>query len=221
MAKPKLRKMLGDVNSPEVTKLMRLIETQSLKTLANWAIEYARDNYLPIFEAESPGDGRPRAALNSCRAYLQGELPLNEARKSISDATAAAREQALATAQAAARAIATACAVIRTPTSALAICSMARLQSHTAPPARSAHPLNMTRWLCRSYNAHTRHWTMSPYRTSRNLPSWYGLLRAHNLPITGALVKRKTPAYPQTANECRIINLSLQANGSCICTQLP
>ena len=119
MAKPKLRKMLGDVNSPEVTKLMRLIETQSLKTLANWAIESARDNYLPIFEAESPGDGRPRAALNSCRAYLQGELPLNEARKSISDATAAAREQALATAQAAARAIATACAVIRTPTSAL------------------------------------------------------------------------------------------------------
>lgn len=116
---PKLRKMLGDIDSPEVTQLMRLIETQSLPTLAAWAIGYAKDNYLAIFEAESPGDGRPRAALNSARAFLNGDISLKEARKAIADATASAREQSLPAAQAAARAIATACAAIKTPTSAL------------------------------------------------------------------------------------------------------
>ena len=121
MARPKLRKMLGDASSPEVAALMRLMETQSARTLAAWAIDFARDNYLPIFEAESPGDGRPRTALNDCRARVDGVATPEEARRAISQATAAAREQTLPAAQAAARAIAGACTAVRTPTSALGL----------------------------------------------------------------------------------------------------
>ena len=75
MAKPKLRKMLGDVNSPEVTKLMRLIETQSLKTLANWAIEYAGTTICrysrPSLPAMAARALRSTAAVHTCRANFR------------------------------------------------------------------------------------------------------------------------------------------------------
>ena len=37
----RLRKRLGDVNRPEVIRLMRLIETQSKETPAKWAADCA------------------------------------------------------------------------------------------------------------------------------------------------------------------------------------
>lgn len=119
MARPKLRRTLGDANSPEAIKLMRLMGTQSRMTLAAWAVDYASDNYLPIYEAEAPGDGRLRFALNDCRAHIAGELPAARARAAMREALNVAREQAQPAAQAAARAIATSCAAVRTPTSAL------------------------------------------------------------------------------------------------------
>lgn len=39
---PNLRKMLGNVQSEECRSLMRLMETQSKKTLADWAVAYAK-----------------------------------------------------------------------------------------------------------------------------------------------------------------------------------
>ena len=43
----KLRKMLGDVDSPECIAMMRLIETQSETTLARWALGYVESRILP------------------------------------------------------------------------------------------------------------------------------------------------------------------------------
>ncbi|MBQ8642472.1 MAG: hypothetical protein IJ480_09680 [Clostridia bacterium] len=42
----KLRKMPGDVNSPECTALMRQIETQSKETLAGWAAAFVKKRIL-------------------------------------------------------------------------------------------------------------------------------------------------------------------------------
>jgi hypothetical protein len=45
----KYRQML-DGSGEGVEKLMRLIETQSLKTLVKWTTDYAERDFLPIYE---------------------------------------------------------------------------------------------------------------------------------------------------------------------------
>lgn len=117
---PKLKKMLGDVNSQECISLMNLIETQSKNTLATWAIEYAKNYYLRIYEAECPDDLRLNNIILSCEEYLKGNIQLKEIKPIIKEATQIARDTTdNPIAQAAARAISTACATIQTPTSAL------------------------------------------------------------------------------------------------------
>lgn len=46
----KLRKMLGSPDSPYIISLMRLIETQSKHTISCWAVSYAQQVMLPIYE---------------------------------------------------------------------------------------------------------------------------------------------------------------------------
>ena len=58
MSKP--RKMLCDLEAPYTQSLMRLIETQSKATLANWALDYAERHYLPIYAAHFPQDSSRR-----------------------------------------------------------------------------------------------------------------------------------------------------------------
>lgn len=116
----KLRKMLCDINSPECTALMRLIETQSQATLASWAIQYAKDNYLGIYETQRPQDSILRDTILSCEEYLAGSRKLAEVKPLLTEAGQTARgleENPIA--QAAARAVSTACAAVRTPTNAL------------------------------------------------------------------------------------------------------
>lgn len=116
---PKLRKMLGDIRSPECEALMRLLETQSAHTLAHWSISYAAEAYLPVFRAEFPEDSRFDELIKRCLSYLSGQNM--EIRPILNEASRIARELPAASpaAQAAARAIAAACSVIRTPTSSL------------------------------------------------------------------------------------------------------
>lgn len=59
---------------------------------------------LPLFEAERPGDHRPRDAIAAARAWAPGEASVTEARRSAFSAHAAAREAAGDAAVAAARA---------------------------------------------------------------------------------------------------------------------
>lgn len=83
---PKLRKMLGDVNSAECIALMRLIETQNEKTLAGWAVGYAKDNFLGIYENECPGNACLRDTILTCEEYLKGSGKLSEIKPVIKEA---------------------------------------------------------------------------------------------------------------------------------------
>ena len=119
----KLRKMLGRADDPEVVALMRLIETQSRRTLACFAADYARENWLPVYEARCPQDSRVRGALDAAAAWARGEIKAAPAKERIRAAVCAAQEaQEDPAAQAAARAAATAAGVMGTPTNALGMC---------------------------------------------------------------------------------------------------
>lgn len=83
---PKLRKMLGDMESGECVSLMRLIETQSKMTLAAWAIRYARDHYLGIYESEYPDDLRMREIISVCEDYIEGNKKLSDIKPVIKEA---------------------------------------------------------------------------------------------------------------------------------------
>lgn|GEM_PF-3061847 len=81
MVMPKPRKMLGDWKAPYIQLLMRLIETQSKTTNANWRIAYAEEYILEIFEKSFPDDNRPRKAIAAARDWLDGKIKLPVAKK--------------------------------------------------------------------------------------------------------------------------------------------
>ena len=120
---PKYRKMLSDINAPYLQSLMRLIETQSKITLANWCLDYARAHILPIYEKHMPGDDRPRHAIDAARDWLDGKVKLPYVKTIILDEChAAARElDANPVAQAAARTCGQAAACIHTSTHSLGL----------------------------------------------------------------------------------------------------
>ena len=120
---PKYRKMLSDINAQYLQSLMRLIETQSKTTLANWCLDYAEAIILPIYEKHMPGDFRPRHAVDAAREWMAGKVKLPYVKKIILDEChAAARElDSNPTAQAAARTCGQAAACIHTPTHSLGL----------------------------------------------------------------------------------------------------
>ncbi|MGN0991654.1 MAG: putative immunity protein [Candidatus Ventricola sp.] len=119
----KLRKMLGRTDDPEIVALMRLIETQNRRTLARFAADYARENWLPVYEAYCPQDDRVREAIAAAAAWADGTLKATTAKEKIRAAVCAAKDaQKHPAAQAAARAAATAAGVMGTPTNALGMC---------------------------------------------------------------------------------------------------
>lgn len=99
---------------------MSLIETQSKTTLANWAITYAENNFLKIYEKNYSDDLRLRNILSASKEYLNGTKKLNEVKPLIKEGNVIARSiEENPIAQAACRAIVTACGTINTPTNAL------------------------------------------------------------------------------------------------------
>lgn len=110
----KLRKTLGRIDAPETVALMRLIETQSGKTLTHWAVSFARERYLPLCR-----DLRLTAAVEACGEYLAEARTLKDTKPAIKAAALAAREETDPVIQAASRAVAVACAVVQTPTNSL------------------------------------------------------------------------------------------------------
>lgn len=103
----KHRKMLNDWKAPYIQSLMRLIETQSKTTLANWCIGYSQEHILPIYEKAYPGDTRLSDTLDAARDWLDGKVKLPEVKKLILNGTHAAAREAdeNPAAQAAARTI--------------------------------------------------------------------------------------------------------------------
>jgi len=85
---------------------MKLIETQSKVTLANWVVDYSERTLLPLWEKYYPYDLRPQNSLNAARQWLEGTIKLPQAKGAILECHAAARESVgNPVAQAAARAI--------------------------------------------------------------------------------------------------------------------
>ena len=98
--------MLPDWEAPYIQSLIKLVETQSKTTLANWCVDYSEQRLLPIYESAYPEDFRPREALNAAKQWLGGSIKLAQAKPAILKCQAAAREaQDSPPAQAAARAI--------------------------------------------------------------------------------------------------------------------
>ena len=60
------------------------------RLLALWAADCA-EHVLPLFEAGSPADPRPRRALEVVRAWARGEVRMSESRAAGGHAMAAAR----------------------------------------------------------------------------------------------------------------------------------
>jgi hypothetical protein len=84
--------MLTDWDAPYIRSLVKLIETQSKSTLANWAVDYSERVLLPLWNKHYPDDPRPQNALKAAREWLSGKIKLQEARKAILQCHAAARE---------------------------------------------------------------------------------------------------------------------------------
>ncbi len=102
----KTRKMLRDRDDPCIQALMGLIETQSKTTLARWAIDYAEQVILPLWQKHFPEDQRPKDAIQAARVWLEGDIKLPAAKRAILSCHAAARSaDGQPAAQAAARAI--------------------------------------------------------------------------------------------------------------------
>lgn len=115
---PEVRRMLGDVGGQAATTLMKLIETQSKVTIANWCIGFAEKNVLPIWLRHVPEDTRPRDALALARKLVAGEVRLADVKKDLlASSHACAKEHAEdPVALAAARAIGCASGCYQTPT---------------------------------------------------------------------------------------------------------
>ena len=86
---------------------------------------------MPIFEECRPGDNRPRAAIESLRAWVQGDLSMTACRTAAFAAHAAAREAAQAGAMAAV-------AAARAAGQAAAVAHMSDHSAHSAIYAAKA-----------------------------------------------------------------------------------
>ena len=100
--------------------------------LAVWAADCA-ERTLPLFEAEAPGDTRPREAIDGVRAFAHGEMRIGPIRALAAGAHAAAREVADPAAIAAARAAGHAAAVAHMAAHARGVAYAAKAAGLAAP----------------------------------------------------------------------------------------
>ena len=119
----KFRKMLGKYNDEHIIQLMTLISSQSKETIANWCIDYAEIEILPIYLKYYPNDNRPKMALDASRDWFRGLKKLQEVKNIIlNECHQAAREaEGNPAAQAAARTLGQAAACFHTPTHSLGL----------------------------------------------------------------------------------------------------
>jgi hypothetical protein len=119
---PKYRKMLTDWNAPYIQRLVRVMETQSKQTVANWVCDYAEEIMVPIWVKSYPKDNRPQLALDYAKKWLNKEVKLPEVKKIILECHQAAKENdANPAAQAAARAIGQSASTIHAVTHAVGL----------------------------------------------------------------------------------------------------
>jgi hypothetical protein len=114
------------------------------RVLAVWAADCA-ERTLPVFEAEAPGDPRPREAIDGGRAFARGEMRIGPVRALAVAAHAAAREVRDPSAIAAARAAGHAAATAHMASHARGVAYAVKAVGLAAPDD-SAAVANETRW---------------------------------------------------------------------------
>jgi hypothetical protein len=114
------------------------------RVVAVWAADCA-GRVLGLFEAEAPGDSRPRDAIARLRAFAQGELGIAEARRRFV-AHAAAREVSSPAAVAAARAAGQAASIPHMGAHALGAAAYAAKAAGLAASDRSEALREAIRW---------------------------------------------------------------------------
>jgi len=115
------------------------------RVLAMWAADCA-ERTLPLFEAEAPGDPRPREAIDGGRAFARGEMRIGPVRALAIAAHAAAREVGDPAAVAAARAAGHAAATAHLASHARGVPAYAAKARGLAAPDDSTAVADEVKW---------------------------------------------------------------------------
>jgi hypothetical protein len=168
------------------------------RIVAVWAADCA-ERVLALFEAEAPGDRRPRDAIARLRAFARGELGVGEARRRFV-AHAAAREVRAPAAVAAARAAGQAASVPHMGAHALGAAAYAAKAAGLAAPDRpEAVGEEVRRQLgCMSAAARAALRQLPPVGENSSGPLGPGLLASG---LLGAIIRdlQASLAYPDHA----------------------
>lgn len=146
----KLRKMMGDVSSPECKAMMQLIETQSVSTLSRWAVGYVKAYLLDYYMESEEADPRLGEIVDLCENAIVENRKVKEIKPQLKEAVQIARETGDPAAEAAARAISTACGVMQTPTNALGFlfyaCAASVYHQSLTLPQQEAEKIIQAEW---------------------------------------------------------------------------
>jgi hypothetical protein len=115
------------------------------RVLATWAADCA-ERTLPLFEAQAPGDTRPRDAVDGVRAFARGDMRIGKVRSLSAQAHAAAREVGDPAATAAARAAGHAAGVAHMAAHARGVPAYAAMAAGLAAPDDPAAARDEVRW---------------------------------------------------------------------------
>ena len=154
------------------------------RIVAVWAADCA-ERVLGLFEAEAPGDSRPRDAIARLRAFSRGELGVGEARRRFV-AHAAAREVSAPAAVAAARAAGQAASIPHMGAHALGAAAYAAKAAGLAAPDRPQAVSEEIRWQlgCMSAAARAALRQLPPVGENASGPLGPGLLASGLLGTT-------------------------------------
>ena len=147
------------------------------RIVAVWAADCA-ERVLGLFEAEAPGDSRPRDAIARTRAFARGELDVAQEIRRRFVGQAAAREVSAPAAAAAARAAGQAAAVVHLGAHALGAAAYAAKAAGLATPDRPESVAEEIHWQLdhRSAAARTALRQLPPVGENASGPLGPGLL---------------------------------------------
>jgi hypothetical protein len=131
--------MIRGVGSPQT------LSEADRRIVARWAADCAQ-RVLSLFEAEAPGDSRPRDAIDRTRAFARGELAVAEEIRRRFVGGSAAREVATPSAAAAAKAAGQAAAIPHMGAHALGAAAYAATAAGLAAPDRPETVTDEIQW---------------------------------------------------------------------------
>ena len=163
--------MIRGVGSPQT------LSEADRRIVAGWAADCAQ-RALWLFEAEAPGDSRPRDAIARTRAFARGELDVAEQIRRRFVGGAGAREVATPSAAAAAKAAGQAAAIPHMGAHALGAAAYAAKAAGLAAPDRPEAVTDEIQWQLSHMSAATRTalGQLPPVGENRSGPLGPGLL---------------------------------------------